>query len=295
MTILKPTKAIIAAAGRGTRFLPISKAYPKELMNIIDKPIIQYHIEELIKAGIKEICIVCRKNENQIEKYFSKNKELDGYLFKTDKLELLESINEINSKIKLVFIEQDLSLPYGNASPILAAKKFISKDDFIYFFGDDLTIETEMGTFLKKMINTFIKENADGILMTTRIDKKDISKYGTISFKENKKGKEFKIVKEILEKNINSSSNYIQLYKFIFKNKVLKNLLSQKPSKNNELWLSDLNNTIAKQGKLIAIPLDKKTIWTPAGDPINWLETNILMALKSTKYKKEIKKFLSQF
>lgn len=291
---MKIKKAIIAAAGKGTRFLPVSKAYPKELTAVLDKPIIQIHIEELINCGIKEICIVHRPKENQIKKYFSFDKKLHQYLKESNRLDLIKSLGEINKKTKLTFIKQDDKFPYGNASPILAAKKFIGKEDFIYFFGDDLTIETKPGTFLKEMLDIFEKENTDGILTTTKVNKKEIYKYGTIVFKESYK--KFKIVEKILEKNENTSvnSNYIQLYKFIFKNKVLDYLSTQKTSKNNELWLSDTNNTIAKNGKLIAVPLNENILWSPAGDPINWLKTNLIFAINSPKYKREIKSFFKK-
>lgn len=259
-------KAIIAAAGKGSRFAPLSLAYPKEMIPIMEKPLIQLHIEELINAGITEICIVHRSKDNVIKKYFTNNQENIG----------------INQKIKFTFIEQNKKLPYGNASPILAAKKFVGKDDFIYFFGDDITIEKKPGNFLKEMIELFKKEKADGVLATTIINKNEISKYGTIEFKKNNK---HKIVREIHEKLPKElvKSNYIQLFKFIYKNKIIKYLSNQKIGKDSELWLTDTNNTIAKNGKLIALPLSKKIIWCPSGDPINWLKTNILYSLKNNK------------
>lgn len=271
------TKAVIAAAGTGSRFAPISLAYSKEMIPIMEKPLIQLHIEELINTGITKICIVHRSKDNIIKKYFTENKKNIG----------------ISQKIKFTFIEQNKKLPYGNASPILAAKKFIGKDDFVYFFGDDITIEKKPGTFLKKMITTFFTQKADGVLATTTINKNEISKYGTIEFKEDN---ETKIVKKIHEKlpKEKVKSNYIQLFKFVFKNQIIKILTNQQTGKDNELWLTDANNTLAQNGKIIAIPLNQETIWGPAGDPINWIKTCIIYCLKSPKYYKEVKIFLKQ-
>lgn len=271
------TKAVIAAAGKGSRFAPISLAYSKEMIPIMEKPLIQLHIEELINAGITKICIVHRSKDNIIKKYFTENKKNIG----------------ISSKIKFTFIEQNKKLPYGNASPILAAKKFIGKDDFVYFFGDDITIEKEPGTFLKKMITTFFTQKADGVLATTTINKNEISKYGTIEFKGNN---ETKIVKKIHEKlpKEKVKSNYIQLFKFVFKNQIIKILTNQQTGKDNELWLTDANNTLAQNGKLVIIPLDSKIIWMSAGEPLSWLKANLIYCLNSLKYKKEIEKFLSK-
>ena len=144
------TKAVIAAAGRGTRFLPVVKQYPKELIAILDKPQIQYLVEELIGAGITDICIVHRHGDPSIKRYFTPDPELENYLEKNQKETYLDSLRSIWSKVNFKFIPQPRHLPYGNASPVLAAKNFIQNDPFIYLFGDDITIETTPVATLKK-------------------------------------------------------------------------------------------------------------------------------------------------
>jgi UTP--glucose-1-phosphate uridylyltransferase len=148
-------KAVIAAAGRGTRFLPVVKTYPKELIAVLEKPNIQYLVEEAIGAGITEIAIVHRTGEDSIEKYFTPDQDLENYLIKNNKLNYLDSLKNIWSKAKITFIAQPLDLPYGNGSPLLAAKNFIDGQDFIYMFGDDLTLEPVPGQFLSRMIATY--------------------------------------------------------------------------------------------------------------------------------------------
>jgi len=130
----KITKAVIAAAGRGTRFLPVVKAYPKELIPILSKPNLQYLVEEAIGAGITEICIVQRQGETAIEKYFTPDPDLEKYLKDTNKTQALSSLQQIWDKSKIVFRVQTPDLPYGNASPLLASKDFINTDPFVYMF-----------------------------------------------------------------------------------------------------------------------------------------------------------------
>lgn len=278
-------KAVIAAAGRGSRFLPLSKAYPKEFLAIMNKPLIQIRIEELIGCGIKEICIVHQPNDSQIERYFSINSQIPP--------ELIPSLIKINQKVKLSYIEQSPKLPYGNATPILAAQDFIGQDNFIYFFGDGLTVEKKPGNFLKKMIITFEKEATDGAIVSAQVDPKNSAKYGMIVFK--KIYQDFQVVDHIVEKEApgTTKSNYIQSSKFIYKSTIFKHLLTQKIGKNNELWLTDTNNKIAQNGKLIAVPIDKSIIRLSAGDPLSWLKANLIYALNSPEYRQKTKAILN--
>jgi UTP--glucose-1-phosphate uridylyltransferase len=176
------TKCVIAAAGRGTRFLPVVKGYPKELIAILDKPNIQYLIEEAIGAGITQIAIVCRSGEHTIEKYFTPDADLENYLTENNKLDYLNSLKDIWSKAKINFVEQSANLPYGNASPLLATKDFIGNDDFVYMFGDDLTVEPQPGQFLSKMISTFEQYQPAVIDAVKDVGEKEIHRYGSAQY-----------------------------------------------------------------------------------------------------------------
>ena len=145
---MKIKKGVIAAAGRGTRFLPVVKGYPKELVPILDKPNIQYLVEEMVGAGIDEIAIIHRHGDNKIKKYFTPDPELEKFLKDSGKEEYLSSLKNLWKKVKVwKFIPQGRSLPYGNASPALAAKGFLGKDPFVFMFGDDMLIEDNPGDF----------------------------------------------------------------------------------------------------------------------------------------------------
>jgi UTP--glucose-1-phosphate uridylyltransferase len=173
-------KAVITAAGRGTRFLPVVKSYPKELVPILSKPNIQYLIEEAIGAGITDIAIVVRPGENSIEKYFSPDPDLENYLTQNNKLAYLDSLKAISQKAKLTFIAQPADLPYGNGSPVIAAKDFIGSDNFVFMFGDDLVVEDVPGQYLSKMIATFEQHQASAVVSTQEMPTKEMKRYGAI-------------------------------------------------------------------------------------------------------------------
>lgn len=233
------TKAVIAAAGRGTRFLPVVKAYPKELVPLISKPNIQYLIEEAIGAGVTQIAIVHRLGENSIEKYFSPDPELEKYLTDTNKLEYLDSLKSIWNKTKLTFIPQPANLPYGNGSPVLAAKDFIGSDDFVYMFGDDLTVEPVPGQFLSKMINTFDQYSPASVIAVKDVGLEEISRYGSAQYMEDPNYPHR--ISAMLEKlpADQAPSTFAQGGRFVISNKIISVLENQPTGQGNELWLAD--------------------------------------------------------
>jgi len=135
------TKAVIAVAGYGTRFLPATKNQPKEMLPIIDKPIIHYLVEEAVASGIKTIVLVTRFGQHIMEDYFDSNLELEHKLEEAGKFEELEKIRKIANMANFVYVRQKKDLPYGNGTPLLCVKDLIDDDEsFVYMFGDDLTI-----------------------------------------------------------------------------------------------------------------------------------------------------------
>lgn len=239
-------KGVIAAAGLGTRFLPVVKGYPKELIPILDKPNIQYLIEEMIGAGINEIAIVHRPKETKIKEYFSPDNELTDYLQKNNKTEYLASLEKVWAKAKLDFIPQPDNLPYGNASPVLAAKKFIGNQSFVYMFGDDFILEKEPGKYLSLLIKTFNKRQPAVVLGCQEVAWEEIHRYGSVQFAENPKVPNQAVaVLEKLPKD-KAPSNIAQFGRFVLSSKVFPVLKDQELDKG-ELWLADANNTLAKK------------------------------------------------
>ena len=284
-------KAVISAAGMGTRFLPVVKAYSKELIPVLDKPQLQLVVEECIGAGIEEIAVVIRPENKITEKYFSKDENFEKYLASVGKLELIRSLEEIRSKLKsFVFIPQDANLPYGNGTPILSARTFIGKDNFAYLFGDDVVVEQQAGRFLNELIDLFAKIMPDAIEAVQEVPDNEKSLYGMVKYKTNGLPHQ---MESIIEKPTieQAPSNMAQFGRFICSQKVVTQLEKKILGKGNELWLTDQINILARNGVVIAHPISNG-VWLTTGDPLRWLIVNIEIAKRDPRYSDQIKKYL---
>lgn len=284
------SKAVIAAAGRGTRFLPVVKSYPKELVPVLSKPNIQYLVEEAINAGITDIAIVHRLGENSIEKYFTPDPDLENYLTQNNKLAYLDSLKAIWSKAKLTFIAQPADLPYGNGSPALAAQDFIGTDDFVYMFGDDLIVESNPGQYLSKMIATFDQYHTDAVISTQEMPTAEMVRYGAVVPHANPSVP--RQISALLEKTNPPPSNFAVVGRYVVSNKIMAIIKNQGTSKDNELWWADALNTLTKTGIAVDEPITGG-VWMTTGDPLRWLEANIAVALQDPKFKDDLLQFIS--
>lgn len=289
---MKVRKGLIAAAGRGTRFLPVVKAYPKELIAILDKPNIQYLVEELLGAGVNEIGIVCRPGEKAIERYFTPDKELRKYLKQNNKESYLESLRLIWQKAKLRFIPQPPSLPYGNASPVLAAEKFLANQPFIYMFGDDLILEKKPGDYLRYLLKFFRQYQPAVILGVQKVPWEEVNRYASIKYAKDRRYPYRAVA--VLEKLAadQAPSNMVQFGRFVVSAKIFPVLKAQKISRGNELWFADAVNTLAQKDIVLAVPI-KKGEWLTTGDPLRWLKVNLELALRNKQISGELRQFLT--
>lgn len=296
---MKVQKGIIAAAGFGTRFLPVVKAYPKELIPVLAKPNLQYLVEEMLGAGIKRIAIVHRHGDPRIKRYFTPDHDLEAFLKKTKKEKLLVSLRKIWSQVKeFRFIPQSPRLPYGNASPVLASRGFLKNDPFVYMFGDDLIVEKNAGDYLSQMIWVFEKYSPAVILGAQKVGPREISRYASLKFiKDEKYPHRIEAVLEKLE-STRAPSLFAQLGRFVYRPKIIEVLKNLSPASRGggqkELWLADANNFLAKNDIAIAEPI-KKGQWLTTGDPLRWLKANLIYALNNPELKVEIEKFLKNF
>ena len=279
------TKALITAAGRGTRFLPAVKSYAKELVPILNKPQIQYLVEEAIAAGITEICIVHRPSDTSLKNYFTPDSELTDYLTKINKLDAIESLQKIWDSTKLIFIPQDPTLPYGNASPILAAKSFIGLNPFVFMFGDDLTVEKEIGRYLKKMIAVFEQYHPAMVTSVKDVGVAEIERYGSAKYVDDPKYPNR--ISGMFEKlpADKAPSTFAQGGRYIIDSSKIIPILSRKQTGlNNELWLADGENILASTDVVLTVATDAESDWLTTGDPIRWLKANIVMAKNDPKF-----------
>ncbi len=282
----KITKAVIALAGYGTRFLPATKVQPKEMLPIINKPIIQYLVEELIDSGIKDIIMVTR-GQYTLESHFDNNIDLEFHLEESGKLELLKELKDLPKKANYIYVRQKKHLPYGNGTPLLVAKNLIKdEENFIYMFGDDIVKATVPAT--KQLIEFSYKHPKKIILATQELPKEEIVKYSNIKFKE-----DGITVDQIIEKPSieNIMSSHVSFGRYILNRDVVEELDKKVLGKNNELWLIDAISKFTKQGSVLATKIEGK--WLTTGDPLNFLKTTIEYAKDDPVLWRELKEYMN--
>ncbi len=283
----KITKAVIAAAGYGTRFLPATKNQPKEMLPIVDKPIIQYLVEDAVEAGIDTIIIVTRLGHSALEDHFDSNTELKRVLEEAGKEKYLEEVKRIPRLANYVYVRQKDNLPYGNASPLLAAKHLIDDDEsFIFMFGDDLVLSEESAC--SQLVSRWEKDPTASFLAVQEVPREETRRYGVVKLKEGTEDQ----VESIVEKPApdESPSCLAQYGRFIFNYKIFDYLDPRRTGKGDELWLADAIDGLAKEHKVRAAELDGK--WLTTGDPLRYLKTTLYYALERDDLSKPLREFL---
>lgn len=283
----KITKAVIAVAGSGTRFLPATKSQPKEMLPIVDKPIIQYVVEEMVNSGIKDIILVTRWDKKTLEDHFDRNFELEDSLEKSKKFEKLAEMKKISDMANFIYIRQ--KGPYGNGTPALCAKSILGDEPFIYAFGDDL-VKSKI-PFTKQLITSYEK-NPGVIFGVQKVPKKDVVKYGIAKIKKGTKNE----VETIIEKPSISEapSQLADFGRFVIVPEILNILEKQTLGKGNELWLIDAIEKYIRNGGKAYVQEVENGKWFTTGDPLNYLQTTVEYALDRKDLAKDFKKYLKQ-
>ena len=279
--MIKIRKAIIPAAGLGTRFLPATKAQPKEMLPIVDKPTLQYIIEEAIASGIEEILIVTGRNKKSIEDHFDRSIELELELEKKGKLEYLEMVRNISDMVNIHYIRQ--KEPKGLGHAIYCAKSFIGNEPFAVLLGDDI-VDAEVPC-LKQLIDCYNKYKTN-ILGVQEVSIDDISKYGIIDpkFVDERVYKVMDLIekpKDIYE----APSAAAILGRYILTPSIFDVLAHQEPGRGGEIQLTDALKQLSKYEDIYAYDFEGKRY--DVGDKIGFLEANIDFALKNPELKKE--------
>jgi len=285
----KIKKAIIAAAGYGTRFLPATKNQPKEMLPIIDKPIIHHLVDECVKSGITDIIIVTRAGQGIMEDYFDSHVELEHMLRANGKVEELKKIQKIPQMANFVYVRQKKDLPYGNGTPLLCAAPLIDDDEaVVYLFGDDLVISKKPA--VKQLIDVYEKHRPAAVLAVQETPWDEVERYGTVKYKKGTKINQIDAIIEKLPKD-KAPSNMAQFGRFVFSYKVIKAMKTIPTGKGNELWVTDAMNYLAKKkNKVIAQPIEGK--WMTTGDPLRYLKTTVEHALERDDLAKDFKEYL---
>jgi UTP--glucose-1-phosphate uridylyltransferase len=282
-------KVVIPAAGFGTRFLPQTKAMPKEMLPIVDKPVIQYVVEEAVNSGIKDVIIVTGSAKRAIEDHFDvPNSELIKNLQDGGKTEFVEQITKLAEMANFIYIRQ--KGPYGNGTPILSAEPAIEDESFAVLWGDEFIYATPPR--LKQMMD--VHEKYGGIVISgVRIEKKeDLKRYGIADVTQ-VEGNVYKI-NEIVEKPDPDSapSNLATHGGYILPPEIFNALRSQAPGKDGEIWLVDAINKLKSQGVPVYAVEIKDAKYYDTGNKLEYMKTVVELGLKHPDLNGEFKKFL---
>jgi len=283
----RPKKAIITAAGSGTRFLPATKAQPKEMLPIIDKPIIQYCAEEVAASGAEDIIIVTKKTGHATENHFDDNMELEQYLEETGKLQYLEAVRKSSNLANVIFVRQKASMPYGNATPLKVARDLVADGPFYYLYGDDVTLsEVPVCEQLARVYDAH--PDAAAILAVYEVPLAEVSKYGVVKLKAGTDN----IVESLVEKPNpdEAPSNLVVFGRMLCTPKILPIVDALQPGKANELWFTDALNELAQKEKVMICKIEGQ--WLTTGDPFNHLKTSIEFALSRPDLRDDVLNFL---
>lgn len=287
----KITKALIPAAGFGTRFLPQTKAMPKEMLPIVDKPVIQYVVEEIVNSGIENIVIVTGATKRAIEDHFDEpNEDLVQNLVNGKKDALLEQINKISNMANFIYIRQ--KGPYGNGTPVLAGESVIEDEPFAVVWGDEF-IYAEPPR-LKQMIDVY--EKYGGIVISgVKIEKKaDLKRYG-IADLEPVEGNVYKI-KSIVEKPDpdEAPSDIATHGAYILPPEIFGALKRLTPGKGGEIWLTDAINLLKDEGVPVYAVVIENGKYYDTGNKLEYMKTAVELACEHPEIGEDFKSYLKE-
>lgn len=283
-------KGVIIVAGMGTRFLPATKAMPKEMLPVLDKPVVQYIVEEMAASGIREIIFVTSSQKRPIEDHFDRDHNFEHFLQDNGKYERLRSLVELSEKIRFFYTRQ--ASPLGNGHALLCAKEFIGDEPFAFSDGDSI-IDAETPV-IKQLIKIF-NHHQSSIIGVQRIeDRQTMTKYGNVYAKPLNEKRVYR-VQEFHEKpNIDETSPeglIVGGMRYIFTKDIWPFLEAQGKGKGNEIWVADAANKLAKKKPFLAY--EYQGIYFDTGDKLALLKTAIHFALKDKEMKKEIEDFFA--
>lgn len=280
----KVRKAIIAVAGSGTRLLPATKAMPKEMLPIVDKPIIQLVVEELVAAGIQDIILVTKWDKKPLEDHFDHSWALESDLAAAGKKEKLAEIVKISEMANFIYIRQ--KGPYGNGTPVLSAASLVKDEPFVYVWGDDL-VKSKI-SFTKQMLDDY---HTTGHLMigVQKVPRNQVDKYGIVSLKDKKTMQLNGIIEKPSIKE--APSQLADFGRMVLNQDIIDVLKKTALGKGNELWIVDAIRDYIKAGGEFYAKEIKDGEWLTTGDPWNLLKAT----LEYAKDRKDLKNLLKNY
>ena len=283
----KIRKAVIPAAGLGTRFLPATKAQPKEMLPIVDKPMIQYIVEEAIAAGIESILIITGRGKRTIEDHFDKSYELEAELLRQGKQELLSLVEDISNLVNVHYIRQ--KEPRGLGHAIGCARDFIGNEPFAVLLGDDMIVSEQPA--IGQLMDVYEKQQKT-VLGVQRVNFSQVDKYGIISPADQDKQSRLHEVSDLVEKPKieEAPSNIAILGRYVITPQIFDILEKQQPGKNGEIQLTDALRTLMSIEGMYAYEFEGMRY--DVGDKLGYLKATVDLALCRDELKDDFKEYL---
>ncbi|WRP06326.1 UTP--glucose-1-phosphate uridylyltransferase GalU [Rossellomorea aquimaris] len=284
----KVRKAIIPAAGLGTRFLPATKAQPKEMLPIVDKPTIQYIIEEAVASGIEDIIIVTGRGKRAIEDHFDKSYELEETLAKKGKYEQLEEVQGISKLANIHYIRQKEPLGLGHA--ISCASRFIGDEPFAVLLGDDIVHSPEKPC-LKQLIDVYERYNSS-VIGVQEVPEQEVSKYGVISINQSGMDNGVFHINDLVEKPKveDAPSNYAIMGRYVLRPEIFDILENLKPGAGNEIQLTDAIKRLNEMQMVVGFEFDGER--HDVGDKFGFIKATLDFALEREDLKGQVMEYL---
>lgn len=285
----KIRKAIIPAAGLGTRFLPATKSLPKEMLPIVDVPTIQYIVEEATKSGIEEILIITNGNKHVMENHFDVNYELETRLHESGKEKEVAQIRAIANMANVYYVRQ--KEPKGLGHAVLCAKAFVGDEPFAVLLGDDLIINKNGEPVLKQLIDAYDKTDSS-IVGVQEVERKNVSKYGVV--KPVKEDGRLIQISDFVEKPAVevAPSNYAVLGRYVLTPRIFDILETQKPGKGGEIQLTDAIRTLMDEQNVYAY--DFEGYRYDVGDKFGFVKATIDFALDRNDLSKQTAEYIKE-
>ena len=283
-------KAIIPAAGLGTRFLPATKALAKEMLPIVDKPTIQFIVEEARKSGIEDIVVVDGKNKRSIEDHFDSNPELEDNLRSKHKDEMLKLVEE-TTDINIYFIRQ--SHPRGLGDAVLTARDFIGDEPFVVMLGDDLNNINNDGEPLTKQLIESYEQTGASTLAVMRVPHEDTAKYGVINPSREVTPGLYNVTSFVEKPDPKKAPSDLAIIgRYVFTPEIFDVLAKTKPGKGGEIQLTDAIDTLNQTQRVFAREYlgDRYDV----GNKFGWVKTNIEYGLKHPQVKDELRQYIKE-
>jgi UTP--glucose-1-phosphate uridylyltransferase len=282
----KIKKAVVAVAGSGTRLLPATKSMPKEMLPIVDIPIIQLVVEELVEGGIEDIILVTKWDKKPLEDHFDHNWALADELKKAGKIQLWERVKKISEMANFVYIRQ--KGPYGNGTPVLCAANLVDDEPFVFVWGDDL-VKSKV-SFTRQLVDDYNK-NGRMVIGVQEVPREVVNRYGVVKLKKGTMELEDIVEKPSVEK---APSNLAVFGRMILNEEYIEILKKTALGKGNELWANDAIKTFVKKGGVFRAKKVEGGEWLTTGDPLNYLKATLKYALDRNDLRDDLKAFIAK-